>query len=116
MKAPRSWPNSSRLEQLLGQRGAVDGDERALAPRATSVWMARATSSLPVPVSPVTSTVASALGGALDDAEQALHRLGAADHLAQAIGGARRAARARGGSAAAARSARVDRGRTPPRW
>ena len=37
------------LEQGLAERGAVDGDERRRAPAA---WYARATSSLPVPLSP----------------------------------------------------------------
>ena len=46
------------LEQLAGDRGAVDGDERPRGAAAVA-WMARATTSLPVPVSPVSSTVAS---------------------------------------------------------
>ena len=29
VNAPRSWPNSSRLEQRFGERRAVDRDERA---------------------------------------------------------------------------------------
>ena len=45
------------LEQRLGQRGAVDGHERARARAASCGWIARATSSLPVPLSPATSTV-----------------------------------------------------------
>ena len=47
-----------RLEQRLRQAGAVDGDERALRPRALRVD-ALATSSLPTPLSPVMSTFAS---------------------------------------------------------
>ena len=46
------------LEQRLGHRGAVDRDERAGRCR-LRWWIARATSSLPVPLSPVISTVAS---------------------------------------------------------
>ena len=59
VKAPRSWPNSS------DSRSSVDSAAQLTATNARSrllpsVWMARATSSLPVPDSPVTSTVASA--------------------------------------------------------
>ena len=44
-----------RLEQGLGDRGAVDVDERP-AGRGPARWIARATSPLPVPVSPWIST------------------------------------------------------------
>ena len=44
------------LEQRLGQRRAVDRHERAGARRAEKRCSARATTSLPVPVSPVIST------------------------------------------------------------
>ena len=44
------------LEQRLGQRAAVDRDERRSL-RGELKWIARATSSLPVPDSPVISTV-----------------------------------------------------------
>ena len=47
------------LEQALGDRGAVDRDERPRRAARLRSWMARATSSLPVPVSPRMSTVAS---------------------------------------------------------
>ena len=40
------------LEQRLGERAAVDLDERAARARRERWWMARATSSLPVPDSP----------------------------------------------------------------
>ena len=46
------------LEERLRDRRAVDGDERALARARSRSWMERATSSLPVPLSPRTSTVA----------------------------------------------------------
>ena len=46
------------LEQRLRQRRAVDRDERARLRRGERSWMARATSSLPVPLSPWMSTVA----------------------------------------------------------
>ena len=47
------------LQQLRGDRRAVDRDERAAARRRPWRCSARATTSLPVPVSPVISTVAS---------------------------------------------------------
>ena len=46
-----------RLEQGLGQGGTVDLDERPFGPRLKRRWSRPAMSSLPVPVSPVTSTV-----------------------------------------------------------
>ena len=54
------------LEQRLGQRRAVDRHERAVGARAARRGCARATSSLPVPVSPSMSTVASSAGHARD--------------------------------------------------
>ena len=52
VKAPRSWPNSSLSTKSRRQRRAVEVDERA-APRA-SLWTCseRASTPLPVPVSP----------------------------------------------------------------
>ena len=57
VKAPRAWPNSSDSSsdsdsavQLTGTNGRCARVERE--------WMARATSSFPVPDSPITSTVA----------------------------------------------------------
>ncbi len=44
------------FQKLFGDRGGVDGDE-GLARRGPLMWMARATTSLPVPLSPVTRTV-----------------------------------------------------------
>ncbi len=44
------------LEQRLRERRAVDGEERARRPRPEASWIARATSSLPVPRSPTIST------------------------------------------------------------
>ena len=46
-----------RLHQRLGDGGAVDLDERLAVRAASCSWSARATSSLPVPLSPVMSTV-----------------------------------------------------------
>ncbi len=57
VKAPASWPNSSASISVslnAPQLTATNGPARPLV-----AWMCRAISSLPVPVSPVTSTVAS---------------------------------------------------------
>ena len=45
------------LEQRLGKRGAVELDERLFRAR-MCIWIACATSSFPVPLSPVMRTVA----------------------------------------------------------
>ena len=66
VKAPFSWPNSSLSSSVSGMRGAVDGDERAARRARRCRGAARATSSLPVPVSPVMSTVRVDGGDALD--------------------------------------------------
>ena len=59
VNAPFSWPNSSLSSSVARQRRAVDA-RRTAAPRAAdAAWIARATSSLPVPVSPAISTVLS---------------------------------------------------------
>src|SRR5450756_1105066 len=56
VKAPRTWPNSSDSSSVSGsapQLSATNGRSR----RGELKWMARATSSLPVPESPVTRIV-----------------------------------------------------------
>ena len=56
VKAPFTWPNSSlssRFSGMAPQLTATKGASR----RGERAWMARATSSLPVPLSPVMSTV-----------------------------------------------------------
>ena len=56
VKAPRTWPNSSDSSSVSGmaaQFTLMSGMRRS----ALRSWIARATSSLPVPVSPVMSTV-----------------------------------------------------------
>ena len=58
VKAPLTWPNnslSSRSGGIAAQFSAMKGP----ALRAPTRWMVRATTSLPVPVSPVINTVAS---------------------------------------------------------
>ena len=58
VNAPLRVAEELALEQRLGDRAAVDRDERRVgAPLAR--WMARASSSLPVPLSPWMSTLAS---------------------------------------------------------
>ena len=58
VKAPFSWPNSSLSTSPAG-RAAQLTLISGLAARRLWEWIARAISSLPVPVSPVISTVAS---------------------------------------------------------
>jgi hypothetical protein len=58
VKAPRTWPKSSLSSRLCGTAAQLIATKGPLC-RALIPWMARATSSLPVPLSPVTSTVAS---------------------------------------------------------
>ena len=77
-----------RLEELLGERSAVDGDERTGAARAEIVDRARDQLLAGARLAG-DQHGGVALGGALDHAEHALHRLGAPDQLAQAIGLAR---------------------------
>ena len=55
VNAPFSWPNSSRLEQRLGNRRAVDGDERLVGVGRVEVDGA-GDEFLPVPLSPRMST------------------------------------------------------------
>ena len=57
VKAPFSWPNSSLSSSVSGRAAqlmATNSPERS---GAEASWMARATCSLPVPVSPSISTV-----------------------------------------------------------
>jgi hypothetical protein len=59
VNAPASWPNSSLSISSAGTAAQLSFSIGCLARREPS-WMARATSSLPVPRSPVTSTGAGA--------------------------------------------------------
>ena len=59
VKAPFTWPKSSLSSSPSGMARAVDGDEGAGRRAAERRWISRATSSLPVPVSPWMSTVTS---------------------------------------------------------
>ncbi|PYQ01883.1 MAG: hypothetical protein DMF82_17775 [Acidobacteria bacterium] len=56
MNAPLTWPNSSDSSSPSGSAAQLTL-MRGISRCALRSWMARATSSLPVPVSPVISTV-----------------------------------------------------------
>ncbi len=58
VKAPRTWPNSSLSSNSLGMAAQLMAT-KGWRERRPWAWIARATTSLPVPVSPVISTVAS---------------------------------------------------------
>jgi len=57
VKAPFSWPNSSLSSSVSGMAAQLIGTNCPVRSRADAWWMARAISSLPVPVSPSSSTV-----------------------------------------------------------
>ena len=84
VKLPFSWPNSSRLDQVRRDRAAVERHERLRRRARLSSCSVSATSSLPVPVSPVTSTVASVRATFCDLVVDRLHRRRRADHPAEA--------------------------------
>ena len=91
VKAPRTWPNSSLSSrpsgiavQLIGTKGFSE--------RSPWKWMARATTSLPVPLSPVISTRAARVRDALDQREDLAHRRALADQLAERAAAIHRAA------------------------
>ena len=88
-------PEQLRFEQLRGQRRAVDLDERLVPPRRGADGCARATSSLPVPLSPRISTVTSVSATRSIRSLDLAHLLVAAE---QHAGDARRAAVTRAGA------------------
>ena len=55
VKAPRAWPNNSLSSSVSGKAAQLTATNGCRAPPAL-LWIARATSSLPVPLSPVIST------------------------------------------------------------
>jgi len=57
-EGPPLMPEQLGLEQIVRNRSAVDLDERPMA-RLECAWMLRATRSLPTPLSPRISTIAS---------------------------------------------------------
>ena len=60
VKAPRSWPKNS-LSSKVGATALQSTATKSLGARWLSLWTSRATSSLPVPVSPVIKTDTSAV-------------------------------------------------------
>ena len=56
VNAPRVWPNSSDSSSVSVSAPQLIGDERRARARRPCAWIARATSSLPVPLSPMIST------------------------------------------------------------
>ena len=87
VNAPRLWPNSSESSRLSLNARAVRDDEALVARAAELSWIARATSSLPVPFSPWTSTVESDVDDLVEQAIQLLHRAAAADDVVVDNGG-----------------------------
>ena len=82
VKAPFSWPKSSLSISVAGIAAQFTDDE-ALVARGPRSWIARATSSLPVPLSPVISTFARDVRDALDRAEDGAHRLALPDQATE---------------------------------
>ena len=79
VKAPRMWPNSSHSSSCSGIAAQLIAVKlRSL--RGLIRWMARARTSLPVPLSPVMSTVVLWRATRLATLEQVAHRLALADH------------------------------------
>ncbi len=73
VKAPRTWPNSSDSSRFSGMAPQLMVTNGPLA-RGERLWISRAISSLPVPVSPVMSTEMSVVATFCDLAEDLLHR------------------------------------------
>ena len=57
VKAPFRWPKTSDSSRSRGMAAQFSGT-KGLAARVETAWMARAQTSLPVPLSPVMKTVA----------------------------------------------------------
>ena len=80
VKAPRSWPNSSLSISSEGMAAQLTSTNGAPA-RLLLAWSQRATSSLPVPFSPVIRTRASHGATFVDQTPDVLHLLGSAYDL-----------------------------------
>ena len=87
VNAPFSWPNSSLSSSVSGERGAVDARRTARRARGWRSWSARATSSLPVPLSPRMSTVAWVGATLLDQLADAAHAGALTDQAGADLGG-----------------------------
>ena len=83
VNAPATWPNSSLSSSVSGSAPQATSTN-GLSRRALRRWMARAISDLPVPLSPVISTVALRVGDAVDHVEHPLHAVVVADDVLQA--------------------------------
>ena len=80
VKAPFTWPKSSLSSSSSGMAPQLTATNGRSARRLLQ-WIARATSSLPVPLSPVIEHRAVGVGDALDDVEHAAQRLARADQV-----------------------------------
>ncbi len=87
MNAPASWPKSSDSISSLGNAAQLSFSSGPFA-RGLSVWIARATSSLPVPRSPVTSTLAALLAARPICSTRLLDRVALPDEIARPARGA----------------------------
>ena len=98
VNAPRSWPKSSLSMSSRGMAAQLTLTNGASL-RGLRRWMARLTSSLPVPLSPVMSTLA-LVGATLSmSLIEPLHRRARADHLVAGLELARASARRCGSGA-----------------
>ena len=84
VKAPRAWPNSSLSSSASGMAAQLSAT-KGPSLRRLRAWSARATTSLPVPLSPVMSTVASESGHAGDELVHLAHRRALADQRVEAL-------------------------------
>jgi hypothetical protein len=75
------------LQEALGHGAAVHGHETARRGRGESAWIALATSSFPVPLSPVMRAVGVRGGDRTDDVEDRRHARGDANDPVEAVAG-----------------------------
>ena len=97
VNAPRSWPNSS-LSSSASDSAAQLMATSGRAARGEAAWMARASTSLPTPVSPRISTLIVAGGGAFGERLHPPHVLVGAGEASVGVGVLAFAARARAGA------------------
>ena len=107
VKAPGDVAEQLALGDRLGQRGAVDVDQRPRRAEPEAAWIWRATSSLPTPVSPVMSTARSEPATSSISLAQPAHGRAVAEDLAAAAAPRCAAARARPRRARSARCSRA---------
>ena len=85
VNAPFSWPNSSDSSSVSGIAAQLTQISGFLA-RPERAWTKRASTSLPVPDSPVISTEASLAGDLLRELDHARHGVVAIDQFAPVVG------------------------------